>query len=218
MGGAGAVVLVVALVVALQGDDESPGADATPTATAGATTSAGAQASAHPSPTGAADPSAEPTPTAAATPGASEPPAGQDVPVPPLGDKDPVVGRGDDVVSTGGIEVAATSLTAVTTDVKGPGDVVGPGIVVTLELRNTTTEPFDATGVAVAAFGGTEGVPLSPVDSDGRNDHLEGEVAAGATASGTYVFMSPDEGDALALQVLLGATFSPVVLQGLEGV
>ena len=212
-GGVAALVVVVVLVLTLGGGDEP---DARPTAM---TTSATPDASA--SPTASAPASATTAPTGAsgtASPLPDAAPSGdpQDVPVPPLGAEEPVTGRGDEPVATDGIEVRVASVAATTTEAKGPGDVVGPGILVTLELTNQGRAALDTTGVAVAAFGGAEGVPLSPVDSDGRNDHLSGDLAPGASATGVYVFMSPDEGDALALQVLLGATFSPVVLQGVQ--
>lgn len=219
-GVAALVVVVVVLVLALGGDDDpDAGASATPTvATADPSPSRTPDrpsASAEPttdSSTSPATASPDPSGTAAAAPTVD--PGAPEVPVPPLGDKDPVVGRGQDVVTAGGVDVRVVSVAATTTEAKGPGDVVGPGILVTLEVTNGGADALDAAGVAVAAFGGAEGTPLPPVDSDGRNEHLSGELAPGAKGSGVYVFMAPANGDALALQVLLGATFSPVVLQG----
>ena len=210
--------LVVALVVVLalhRWSSSTPTGSASNDPTASGSASPGASSSSSPASTAdAGGPSASPTPeptlpaaVVPATPGASA------VPVPPLGDKPPVQGSGTDPLSpVQGVQVKLVALTPLTTSARGVGEIVGPGLAVTIEVSGAPAGGLDLSGATVGLNTGPESTPASPALSDPRNAPLPAALAAGKTARGTYIFLAPNEtGTAVAIQVLL-ATHQPVLV------
>jgi hypothetical protein len=171
IGGASAVLL--ALVVgwlALGGDDPqaSPRADRTvsssPSAAVGSATTA-------------------PVPSAAATTAPTEsvvvelPPA---LPAVPL----------DESVAVEDVTVSLPSVERVDARGVGPGNVAGPGVRVTVRVRNDAAADLLLDGVSVNLTYGSESVPGSPVNDDSAAP-FGGALRPGGTAEGVYVFSLP---------------------------
>lgn len=210
-----AAVAVVGTALALGARDAGTAPPAaggtTATGTALVTPSAGRSEPPSPAPgasTRAPDAGAT-APAPGAPPGAGDAP----VPVPPLGDVPPAVGTGTAPVAAGGLTVAVQAVEAVTTQAEGVGEVAGPGLAVTVEVRGPAGAPLDA--AAVTAYAGPEGVPLRPAASDARNAPLPAELPADGVARSTYVVAAPAPGTPLAVTVLLRVDAPPVVVQGL---
>ena len=76
---------------------------------------------------------------------------------------------------------------------RGPGQLSGPGLAVTVEVDNNGETDLDVAGLAVSLSyddteaGPVDGPPAAPVT---------GAVAAGTTVTGTYVFLVPEQGRA----------------------
>lgn len=103
---------------------------------------------------------------------------------------DPVeVGRFEDL--GGGVTTTVTSWKEVDATAEVPGDVAGPGIAVTVELRNGSDAPIDASSLVVGAL--AEGA-TAPPNSGPPSDPLEGTLAPGDEARGVYVFRVPEQG------------------------
>ena len=168
----------VLLVTACSGDDEPAaqgGGSASATAAPSATT---ATATATVPAPGTATGSRSPGPPARATSGAP-------VAVTPL----PPAPVGRDATLRTGVTVALAKVADVRVEASGPGEVAGPGVAVTIRVRNAGGEPFDLDGVAVNASYG-DGTPANPGGS-AQAAPLQGRLAAGKTAEGTYYFTVP---------------------------
>lgn len=73
----------------------------------------------------------------------------------------------------------------------GPGELSGPGIAVTVRVQNAASGAFDLDGIAVnATYGAGSGTPAAPSNSSPARP-LQGSLAAGASATGSYVFLVP---------------------------
>jgi len=82
-----------------------------------------------------------------------------------------------------------TKIEPVTLEAHGVGETAGPGIVVTLQLRNATAAPVDLAGIAINAHYGAA-IPAPPNDGPPAQP-LTGSLAPGATATGRYSFRVP---------------------------
>ncbi len=168
-------------------------------------------------------PSGAPALASAAGPDRSQPVAGTrplseaDAPAPPPAappadgsDEEvvlPPVPVGEDVALQDGLTTTVTAVEDVTVTPRGPGDVAGPGQVVTLTLSNGSGEPVDLATVAVVATTG-DGEPAIPSD-DPLAEPLGGTLEPGQEQTGVYVFRLP-EPDA-SLDVEIGVSTSPDV-------
>lgn len=94
---------------------------------------------------------------------------------------------GEDVALPTEVVVSLPSITTTTLTAETPGEYTGPAVVVGVRVTNESDapQPVGSAVVSLAAEDGEVGVPTwaSP------NDPLQGEVPAGASAEGTYVFM-----------------------------
>ncbi len=154
-----------------------------------ATPSAGAATPSTSTPTAPADAStvdpaqpADPTdPVEPTVP--AEPVHDADVPPPAL----PAVALGEDATAGDGVTAAVRSVESVRGDGYGPGQVDGPALRVTVELRNGTTAALSLDGVTVTVATGADALPGSPID-DPATRPFAGELAAGGSATAVYVF------------------------------
>lgn len=221
----GAGVAGVAVVAAvLLGGCSDDGAVATPSVGAGASTpatGAGPDPSSVPSTTG-------PEPTAGASAGASADPtatsAAPTVPQTPVappggeGDLEPVpttavvtlppVPLGTPAALAASVEVRVVDVEAVEVTGRGPGQMSGPAVAVTVEVANDGPVDLAVAGVAVSlAYAGSEAPPVDGPPAD----PVVGPVPAGTDVRGTYVFIVPeDERDGLTVRV--GLASQPVVV------
>jgi len=81
--------------------------------------------------------------------------------------------------------VASTTLTA-----EAPGETSGPGVFVTVTVRNDTDAQVDLNGLAVNAHYGNR-IPAAPVRSVTAG--LEGPLAPGRSKSARYAFRVPKD-------------------------
>ncbi len=101
------------------------------------------------------------------------------------------VGFGRDSRLPNGVAVRVGGQKRVTVTAHGPGEVGGAGVQFTVTVRNTTSQAISLDGVAVSTTVGS--LPASPVDSP-SGAPLSGSLAAGASATGTYVAVLPRSG------------------------
>lgn len=165
--------------------------DPAPAPTSVASTSAG--------PTSAAPTSAAPTSTAATSrgPTAGPPPATTPVQPPTPGSTEATVpsekvtrrkavtldGRGE---ATAGVAVTMTKVAAFTAKAKGPGEVSGPALALTVAVANGTSRPVDL-GSAVVNVTASDGTPAAQLTGKPARP-LRGSVESNAKATGVYVF------------------------------
>ncbi|WP_175499341.1 hypothetical protein [Cellulomonas marina] len=225
------LVAVVVLVAVLAGRGGGPAA--APTGGTGATTSATATATESPEPSASPTASATPTPApeasvptetpgagASAAPGAAAPldlaPAEAAVvddvrEIESSAQHTDPVAPGTAVAPVEGVQVVVDSADRVEATARGPGEVAGPALAVTLTVTNATASAVVLDDVVLNLYG-ADGVPGSQNLGDDRSAPLAGELAPGASATGTYVLTLPQvTGDSYVLSVSVTPT-SPVVL------
>ena len=90
----------------------------------------------------------------------------------------PPVGVGQPAPLANKLFVTVTSIKAQTLAARGPGETSGPGVVVTVEIRNDTKATVDLSGLAINAHYGN-GIPATA-------NHVPGEALAGTLAPGQH--------------------------------
>lgn len=88
-----------------------------------------------------------------------------------------------------GITVKLGEIKKLETTPQLPGEIGGPGVAVAVAIRNGSTAPIDLSTVTVD-LQDAAGVPASPMSADPAKP-LSGQLAAGATTTGTYVYSFP---------------------------
>jgi hypothetical protein len=101
----------------------------------------------------------------------------------------PPVAVGKGVRIAEGVSVTVTETKKVDLTARGPGEVAGPGVAVTVTIVNNSGSPVNLSGAAVNAFVGD--TPASPSDSAPASPFV-GKLPSGGTATGVYVFRAPD--------------------------
>lgn len=100
---------------------------------------------------------------------------------------------GNDVVLPTEVTVSVPSIATATLTAETPGEYAGPAVIVDVQITNESDapQPVGSAVVALTAEDGEVGVPTwaSP------NNPFQGEVPAGATVDGTYVFMMDPAGE-----------------------
>jgi hypothetical protein len=158
----------------------------------------------------AAGPSAEPTAPSPVLVTAGSPP-------PPGGTGEPVVGittlppvpAGQPAPFGNGLVANVTHVDELMLEARGPGEVAGPGVGVTVELTNESADPVDLDGVVVNAYYGA-GIPASASDT-APAAAATGALPPGETRRGVYVFQIPHD-DAASLVVEVNYNGSPNVV------
>lgn len=164
----------------------SDGATATPpTASAPATTTDPTDPGDEP--TGPEGTGGVPGPTGA--PPAPLPNPDPEAPPPSL----PAVPLDGSATSGDGVTATLRAVESVQGDGYGPGQVDGPAVRVTVVLRNDTTGTLSLDGVSVDIATGADALPGSPID-DPATRRFAGELAAGQSAEGVYVFTTQGQG------------------------
>jgi hypothetical protein len=123
----------------------------------------------------------------------------------------PPVGIGEPAELGENVLVTVTRIEPTTLTAEGPGEIAGPGVIATVEVRNDTDEPFDLGGLAINAHYGDD-TPASPSLLPGRS--LSGTVAPGQRVSGDFGFRVPeDERDSLVLDIQHSGTPNVVIVE-----
>jgi hypothetical protein len=176
-------LLAAPLLSACSGDD-----DKSPSATPTAKVSVGSTAPAGP-----------PPPTATGTPSVGISTA-------------PAVEIGKSAKLNGDVVVKVVKVAKLKKTTPVPGEVAGPGVAVTLSVANGTDKPFSLTGLVVTASYGKDEVP-GETSSGKPSKEMKGQLAAGQSSRGVYVFRIPDGESESGLHLQVSSDQSPTVLQ-----
>jgi hypothetical protein len=89
----------------------------------------------------------------------------------------------------GGVTARISDVRSITAKAKGPGEVSGPAVALTVKITNGASKrlPLDQVVVTLTGADRAPGTPMS--GSPARP--LAGSLAAGSSASGVYVFAVP---------------------------
>jgi hypothetical protein len=90
----------------------------------------------------------------------------------------------------GGVTARVDRITAVQGEARGPGEVAGPALRVTLEVANGSSKPIDLSTVVVNLYYGKNSKPATALSGPDLQP-FSGDLAAGARATGSYVFNVP---------------------------
>lgn len=120
----------------------------------------------------------------------------------------------DSPAETGsGLTASITRVRGIEAEAKGPGEVSGPAVALTVSVENGSRQPADMGGTVVTledSSGAPGGEILSPPAKP-----LAGTVAAGKRAKGTYVFrVAKDRRDPIRVLVTLGSGLPVLVFRG----
>ena len=146
--------------------------------------------------TSSAEPSASPTsasaePTASTEPSSapsSSPTAGGDGSVEPSRPVQTAAPKKlDEPARTAGAKVSLLSVRSTTIKASTPGDSSGPGVLVRLEIDNTTAKALDTSFVQVNVTNASGAPGTAVVGSPTKA--IAGSVRSGATAQATYAFL-----------------------------
>lgn len=181
-----ATVLVVALVAVIAAllrpsGGTAPDAGPTPSLSPSITPSPSASPDAVPP-----APTSSPTPEPTAEP-TTEPPADPGSPPPYEPTTEPPVGLEEPGVFGTGVVARLVSIEAVDGVAQGPGEASGPSLQLVIELTNDTTEPVSLNTTVVELYAGPDEIPSNLLSGSGA-DLFSGELAAGDSTTGIYVF------------------------------
>ncbi len=112
-----------------------------------------------------------------------------------------------------GIEVTLTSVKGVRAEARGPGEVSGPALAVTVQVANATDKPFDTANavVTLTSSGGRPGLAMTGPPAQ----PLPSSVAAQSNAFGVYLFTVPvGRRDPITVEVAVSAAEPVVVFRG----
>lgn len=187
------------------GPTPSASASATATATSPGVASRGSASSSAPASTGPASPSPR-IPTGAAVPADPQATVPAQVrptlsPVPP--------GRPADAGT--GVTARLTAVRAVQVGARGPGETAGPALAADVRVTNGSGAAVELADVRMtASYSGQEAPPVSGPPAE----PVQGRLAAGASTTGTYVFLvPPDERAAVRWSLSLAPTAPLLVFQ-----
>lgn len=194
-----AAVLVAGVVVWMAARDSDPGS----------TASGGSSPDQPSAPT---DPE-QTTPTDSA-PSESIPPGSlETVPVEPAETK-PAVALDAPSSIARGLVARVTDIEAVEGEARGPGEIAGPALRVSVEIRNDTRRAESLAGSVVTVAYGRDPAPGVALSGPGVRP-LAGSVPAGGAATGRYVVGVPlDQRDRIQVTISLRASLPTVVFQG----
>ena len=112
------------------------------------------------------------------------------------------------------VEVRLTSIEPVEGEANIPGEVGGPSLRVTVTIDNATSAALDLTSAVVNLYYGADRLPAIDLLEPGKVD-FPGNVRAGETASGTFVFLVPvDERDDVTVEFDLASDSTVVLFAG----
>jgi hypothetical protein len=206
-----AVLVVVAILVVVR--LASGGTSSSPSSVASGSPSATATSPATPAPSvSASGPSTSATPSPAATTPASPAPSATTPETPKVLQTHKPVPIKTPAPFGDGVTAAIVSVVPVQSVAKGPGEISGPAIKVTISLKNGTKGAISVNQVTVNVSYGKQASPASNIQGDPSNKPFSGTVAVGASAAGTYIFDIPtNERSNVSISVSYAA-LSPIVV------
>lgn len=167
--------------------------------------------------------------TTAPTAGGTPPPSGKatkpgptKAPTPPPTEKAkpsvavstaPPVSLGSTATINGQVLVTVGRPRTVTVAARGPGEIAGPALSVPVSVTNSSSSPFPLGGLVVNLTYGTEAEPASPTNADPAKP-LQGRLAAGSKATGTYVFLVPRGASRVRVEVVSDVSAKIVTFAG----
>lgn len=92
-----------------------------------------------------------------------------------------------------GVSARVTRIESVDGEARGPGEVAGPALRVTLEIKNSSKKDVAMSSALTNLYYGKKRLPASVLSGPGV-EPFPASVAAGRTAAGRYVFGVPDRG------------------------
>ena len=114
----------------------------------------------------------------------------------------------------GGVVVHVTRAQKTDVVAQGAGEVSGPGVAITLLLRNDGSQPLLLDTLSVTLATGAEAVPAAPSEAEPASP-LVGTVEAGDERSGTWVFRTgPGDLSELHVVVSVSADQPAILLDG----
>ncbi|MBO9553273.1 hypothetical protein [Cellulomonas sp.] len=205
-----AVVLAVVLLVRGSGDEaagapspsaSSTASDASPSTSASAAPSSSSSSEPQPSTTEPGDAQAQP-----GMPGATPGPDGRPTA--------PPVALDAQAQPADGVTAHLVSIEPVTGEATLPGEVGGPSLRFTVSVANRSGPALDLSAAVVNAYSGDALSPATPLLKPGGQP-FPGEVAAGGSVTGVFVFnVPPAERGHVRLEVDLAPDLTVVLFEG----
>lgn len=113
-----------------------------------------------------------------------------------------------------GAEISLARLEAVQGEANVGGEISGPAVRVSVEIRNESAEPMDLEYVVVNAYSGQDRTPAAPIMQPG-GDPFSGSLDPGEAAEGVYLFSLEESArEDVTITVDHGAGEPIVVFQG----
>lgn len=184
----GTVLVGVAWSFSASGDDDRPATADAATPPPSSTPSAPASAPPQPAP-----PTTMPGGAPVPSPSPGTPSALGEGRTQPVGTvrTEPPVGLDETGDFGTGLTVRLTGVEPVQGVARAPGEIAGPALEVTVRATNDSTRPISLDGVIVFLSYGEDRTPAT--DFGHGSAPLQGDLAAGSSASGTYVFAVPED-------------------------
>ena len=115
---------------------------------------------------------------------------------------------------TPGLTAEISRVEAVDGTARGPGEVAGPSLRVTVTIENSTTADAPLNATVVSAYYGADRTPAPELREPGGSP-LPASVGAGKTVTGAYIFTVPeDQRNNVTLMVDYSVDVTPLVFQG----
>jgi uncharacterized protein DUF4352 len=108
------------------------------------------------------------------------------------------------------VRITVGKVRDVRVDAQQPGEIAGPAAAVSVTVRNRSSKRFSLDGMVVTAYYHND-LPANETSVD-PSKPLTGSLAAGKTATGTYVFTVPRK-FASTLRVEVSSNQSPTIVQ-----
>lgn len=195
-----AAVVVVALIWAIAAGAFGggvPGPTPTPAPTSSTTPTAGQATSPVPEPS-LASPTATGTPTVEPT-------------------RKPTVvktGLGDEAEASPGVTASVVSVEAVSGDARGPGEVAGPALRVTIDVKNGTGKSIRTELGLINVYSGKDRNPAGLLSGPGAKPFPD-QIPAGGSGTGTSVFNVPlDDRDLIEVEFSYSTDAAVVIFKG----
>lgn len=214
---AAVAALVVALLIFLVlYQRSSPTATPAPGETASASDAPATSPAGSSSPSGSASRTPAPQPSDSTSKAASPtaPPSGPATVVPTQATKTTTVPLDKKGTLGGGVVASVSKVESVKGVAKGPGEVAGPAVRVTVSVHNGSSKPISMNLALVNLYYGKDKTPASPL-SGPKVSPLSAPIAPGKTDSGRYVFSVPsNERDLLSVEFSYTTEAPTVIFKG----
>lgn len=146
-------------------------------------------------------PASGPVPSATPTAGQFTTPVPEPSVAPPTATGTPTVvptrkpssvetGLDDDVETAPGVTASVEQIEAVTGEARGPGEIAGPALRVTINLKNGSDEAIRTELGLINVYYGKDRTPAGTLSGPGATP-FPAEIPAGGSGSGTSVFNVP---------------------------